>query len=268
MEKIINKKRDFAIPLKVNTIVEGKILEKKKKRVYVDLSPFGIGVIRGVNFLEAKERIKNLQEGEIVKVEVLEIENEKGFVELALRDTFIKDSWDKIRELKEKNQSFSILITEANAGGLIGKFENLTGFLPTSQMSSEHYPKVEDGDKEKILEKLKEFVGKELEVKVLDFEPAVNKLIFSEKLIELEKNKDLIKDYKEGDIVDVIVTRVVDFGAFVKIKDKNIDGLVHISEIVDSKSPIELKNLIKENEERKAKIVKINNGRIFLSFKI
>jgi len=78
----------------------------------------------------------------------------------------------------------------------------------------------------------------------------------------------LIKDYKEGDIVDVIVTRVVDFGAFVKIKDKNIDGLVHISEIVDSKSPIELKNLIKENEERKAKIVKINDGRIFLSFKI
>lgn len=260
----MDKKKNFNIPFKVNTICDGKVLEKKKKRVYIDLSPFGVGIIRGINFLEAKDKIKDLKEGEIVKVEILELENEKGFVELALRDSLKKDSWDNIKELKENNQTLSILITDANAGGLIGKFESLVGFLPTSQMSSDHYPKVEDGDREKILERLKEFVGQKLEVKVLDFDPTTNKLIFSEKLIELEKNKDLVR---EGDIVDVIVTKVVDFGVFVKIKDKGIDGLVHISEIIDNQSPTELKNLVKENEERKAKIIRINNGRIFLSFK-
>ncbi len=268
MEKVMSKKINFQFSLKPNTIIEGKILEKKKRKVYVDLSPFGVGVIRGINYLEAKDLLKEIPEGETVKVEVLELENEKGFIELALKDSLIKDSWIKIKDLKERNEAFNILIVEANAGGLIGKIDNLTGFLPTSQMSSEHYPRVEDGDREQILEKLKGFIGKELTVKVLDFNPLENKLIFSEKLIELEKNKDLIKDYKEGDIVDVIVTRVVDFGAFVRLKEKNIDGLVHISEITDPKNPQNIRDLVKENEERKAKIVKIHDGRIFLSFKI
>ncbi|MGB9681112.1 MAG: S1 RNA-binding domain-containing protein [Minisyncoccia bacterium] len=268
MDKVMMKKTNSYFVLKTNTIIEGKILEKKKRKVYVDLSPFGVGVIRGINYLEAKDLLKEIPEGETVKVEVLELENEKGFIELALKDSLRKDSWAKIRDFKEKNEAFNILIVEANSGGLLGKIDNLTGFLPTSQMSSEHYPKVADGDREQILEKLKEFVGKELTVKVLDFDPLVNKLIFSEKLIELEKNKDLIKDYKEGDIVDVIVTRVVNFGVFVRLKEKNVDGLVHISEITDSKDPQNIRDLVKENEEKRAKIVKIHNGRIFLSFKI
>ena len=133
-------------------------------------------------------------------------------------------------------------------------------------MSSEHYPKVEDNDKEKILARLKELIGQELMVKVLDFDPSANKLIFSEKLIELDQAKETLRQFKEGDIVEVIVTRVVDFGVFVKFKNQNIDGLIHISEIPNEKGQ-KIDEMLKEGEEIKAKIVKIQGGRVFLSLK-
>ena len=252
--------------LQENKVLEGKVLEKKKKKVFVDLSPFGVGVIRGVNYLEAKNELKDIEEGDNIKVRVLEIDNENGFIELALQATLKEASWLKIKELKEKDEKFPILILDANTGGLLGKIDNLTGFLPTSQMSSEHYPKVEDNDKEKILARLKELIGQELMVKVLDFDSSTNKLIFSEKLIELDQAKETLRQFKEGDIVEVIVTRIVDFGVFVKFKNQNIDGLIHISEIPNEKGQ-KIDEILKEGEEIKAKIVKIQGSRVFLSLK-
>jgi len=135
-------------------------------------------VVRGPNYLEAKEYIKNLQPGDQVTVKVLDWNNEEGLVELALKNIEQEKNWDQIKEFQLNNATLNLLITEVNAGGLMGKINNIQGFLPVSQLSSEHYPKVEGGSKTKILEKLKEFVGQELKVKILDADPAANKLIF------------------------------------------------------------------------------------------
>jgi len=162
----------------VNSSLSGIVLEKKNKALYIDLSPYGTGVVRGPNYLEAKEYIKNLQPGDQVTVKVLDWNNEEGLVELALKNIEQEKNWDQIKEFQLNNATLNLLITEVNAGGLMGKINNIQGFLPVSQLSSEHYPKVEGGSKTKILEKLKEFVGQELKVKILDADPAANKLIF------------------------------------------------------------------------------------------
>jgi len=250
----------------VNTSTEGAILEKKEKSLFIDLSPYGTGVIRGSYYLEAKDYIKNLQIQDKVTVKILDWNNEEGLIELSLKNLSQEKSWNTIKELKEKNITVPLLITEVNVGGLLGKIDNIKGFLPVSQLSSEHYPKVEGGSKTKILEKLKEFVGKELSVKIFDTNSSTNKLIFSEKLVELDQLKKIADKYKVGDIVKVKITKIVSFGAFVKVDDTPVDGLIHISEI--SYQPVtDLNKELKEGETQEAKIISIEDGKISLSLK-
>jgi len=262
-----NLKQNTPINLpEVNTVLEGTVLEKKKKYLYVDLSPYGIGVIRGPNYLEAKDYIKLLNPDDKVMVRILEWNNEEGNIELALKDASQENTWKKIYELRDTKTTFPLLITDANVGGLIGKLYRIQGFIPVSQLSSDHYPKVEGGSKTKILEKLKEFVGKELMVQVLDADQNTNKLIFSEKLVELDQIKEIAKQYKIGDIVKVKITKIVNFGAFVKVDDTPVDGLIHISEI-SSTPNVDIKKVLQEGEIRDAKIVGIEDGKISLSLK-
>jgi len=246
-----------------NTPVEGVIIEKKKKTLYIDLSPFGLGIVRGINYLQQKDFIKTLNEGDKVLCRVIERDTEEGLIELALHNMGGQKEWQNLQKIKEENKSFPLQILAANSGGLIGKLENIQGFLPVSQLSSEHYPRVEGGNKEKILEKLKSFVGKTLEVKILDLDASTNKLIFSEKLVEKEKIAQILSRFKPGDIVKARITKIVDFGAFARIEELPlpVDALIHISEIPlqnteeEGKiiSPREkIKQVIKEGEVKKA----------------
>ncbi|NMB92428.1 MAG: S1 RNA-binding domain-containing protein [Parcubacteria group bacterium] len=250
----------------VNSSLTGIILEKKSKTLFIDLSPYGTGIVRGPYYLEAKDYIKNLNVSDKVTVKVLDWNNEEGFIELALKDLVQEKTWDKIKELKEENITLPLLITEVNAGGLMGKIDNIQGFLPVSQLSSEHYPKVEGGSKTKILEKLKEFVGKEILVKIYDADANTNKLIFSEKLVELDQLKEIAKNYKVNDIVKIKITKIVSFGAFVKVDDTPLDGLIHISEI-SNKPNLDINKELKEGDVKKAKIISIDDGKISLSLK-
>jgi small subunit ribosomal protein S1 len=54
------------------------------------------------------------------------------------------------------------MVKEANKGGLIIEWQGIAGFLPASQLKAEHYPRVTDGDKDKILDELRKLVGTKL----------------------------------------------------------------------------------------------------------
>jgi len=260
-------KKDNLISLpSIGSFVEGFILEKKERALYIDLSPYGTGIIQGVNYLETKSYIKKLEKGTKVLVKILDWNNEEGLIEMALQNLEKEKAWKKIKEMQKEDLTLPLLISEVNAGGLMGNIENIKGFLPASQLSSSHYPKVNEGNKNKILEKLKFLIGEKIQVKILDFDPSANKLIFSEKLVERDKIKDIISKYKIGDKIKVKITKIVDFGAFVKLEDTEVDGLVHISEI-SNKSIDRIEDILKEGETKKAKIININDNKISLSFK-
>jgi len=260
------KKNDSISMPSTGSFVEGFILEKKERSLFIDLSPYGTGIIQGVNYIETKNYIKKLEIGVKVLVKILDWNNEDGLIEMALQNLEKEKAWEKIKEMKKQEITFPLLISEANAGGLMGKVENIKGFLPASQLSTEHYPKVGEGNKNKILEKLNSLIGKEMSVKILDFDPSANKLIFSEKLVEKDKIKNIINKYNIGDKVQVKITKIVDFGAFVKLEDSGIDGLIHISEI-PNESTDKINNILKEGEIKEAKIIGIDDDKISLSLK-
>ena len=251
--------------LKEGEIVEGKIIGKGRSAVYLDLGMFGTGIIFGKEYQVARDLLRNCKDGEKVFAKIVSLENEDGYVELSASKAGQEFAWDTIKEKKDNEEMIKVKILGANKGGLLAKIMNIPAFLPVSQLSSQNYPKVEGGDSSKILRELQKFIGTEMDVKVLDFNQNEEKLIISEKIKEIEKARELLKKYKEGDIVEAKITGIADFGAFVSFGE-GVEGLIHISEMAWQiiKNPSEV---VQEGETIEAKIVEINNDRAFLSLR-
>ncbi len=248
-------------------VITGKVTSVSKNEVIVDLGNFGTGVVRGKEWFDVMDMYVDLEPGDEVEASITDLENENGQVDLSLKKAGMEKAWDEVKRLKENDEAFAVFVQEANKGGLIANIRGIQAFLPVSQLNSEHYPRVEGGDKNLILDKLKKLVNTELTVKVLDYDVEDEKLIISEKEAEAEKKAEAIKQFKVGDIIEGEVTGVVDFGAFVRFGEKeDLEGLIHISELAWKRID-HPRDIIKVNDKIKVKIIAIDGARISLSLK-
>jgi small subunit ribosomal protein S1 len=250
--------------LKASDMVEGTIISVTKNEVYIDLAGYGVGVVRGRELYDDQATLNSLKAGDTITASVVESENREGNVELSLRVAGQERVWSKLREYMESKDIVSTKILAANKGGLMIELNNVTGFLPVSQLSLEHYPRVEDGDKNKILSILNSYVGTNFNVQVITADMNEEKLIVSEKAVHEEEMVSKMSELKIGDVITGNITGVVDFGVFVKFGE--LEGLVHISELAWQRieNP---KDLFKVGDTVKAKIIAIEKGRVSLSIK-
>ncbi len=252
-------------PPKTGTLIEGPVLVILRSSVYVDLAPFGTGIIYGREFLNARDIIKKMHLGDTITAKIVDQENEDGYIELSLKEARQAIVWGEAEEAINKKTVFELPVKDANKGGLLLEWQGIIGFLPASQLKVEHYPRVEGGDKEKVLEALQKFVGTKFPVCILSAAPKEGKLIFSEKEPEKKEKTEIAEKYSVGDVVEGEISGIVDFGLFVKI-DNKIEGLVHISEmdwgLVDNP-----RTIFKEGEHVNAQIIEIKDGKISLSIK-
>jgi small subunit ribosomal protein S1 len=246
-------------------LVEGPVINIEKSAVYVDLAPYGTGIIFGREFMTARDIIKKINIGDVIAAKVVDTDNKDGYIELSLKEARQALIWSEAEEAIKNKKILDLPVVEANKGGLIIEWQGITGFLPASQLKTEHYPRVNDGDKDKILEELKKLVGKRISVSIISALPKEGKLIFSEKSPEQKDKEKIIGKYKVQDEVTGTVTGIVDFGIFVKIED-GLEGLVHISE-VDWSLVEDLKAMFKVGQKVKVKIIEIKEGKISLSIK-
>ncbi|MCI0533377.1 S1 RNA-binding domain-containing protein, partial [bacterium] len=238
----------------------------ERSALYVDLGPFGTGIIYGKEFNNARDVINKIQIGDMITAKVVEPENENGYVELSLKEARQAIIWNDAESAVKNKTVFDIPVKEANKGGLILEWKGIQGFLPASQLKTEHYPRVEDGDKDKILEELKKLVGVRLSVSLIAAVPKENKLIFSEKEGTSTDKERVLEKYHIGDMLEGEVTGAVDFGVFVKLED-GVEGLVHISEM-DWALVENPKGVFKVGEKVNVKIIDIKEGKISLSIKM
>jgi len=265
MEKnIIKKIVDPSTQLSIGSTIEGKVVARDRSSLYIDLGINGTGIIFGREFYAAKNIIKTLQPGDKVFAKIVELENDEGYKELSLKDATKEISWQRLKDLRDSGEIINVKITGVNKGGLLASLEGVQAFLPVSQLAPENYPRVADADKQKILKELQKFIGKTMEVKVLDLLASENKLILSEKAKSEEKMKEILKDFKKGDTVEGEITGIADFGAFIKFGE--IEGLIHISEL-DWQLVENPAEVVKVGEIVKVKIIDINNNQVFLSLK-
>lgn len=253
---------------KEGSVVEVTLLKRLPRKAYFDMGRFGTGIVFGVEIANARETLRTLKPGDSLQAKIVALDGEEGDIELSLSEAGKQKLWQLAKELAESGEVIKAKIAGANAGGLMTVVaDDLKAFLPVSQLSLEHYPKVPDGDRIKITEELKKFVGQELNVKIIDVNPRTNKVIVSEREVLSANVKELLNAYTIGQVIDCMVSGTADFGVFVRFTDNpQIEGMIHISEL-DYKLIDNPKELVKVNDPLKAKIIDIKEGRVFLSLK-
>ena len=260
MDDLLAQAGDGVKQITVGETVSGTILSIKKHEILIDLGPLGVGLVprREVSFS------KNYNVGDSVIASVIDTELEDGYSLLSLRKAAKDRGWDEIAAKLESGEIITVLPYDANRGGLLVEYEGIRGFLPVSQLSAEHYPRVGSSDKDEILQRLNGLVNKEIKARILDADRKANKLIFSEKEAVKEGLAERFQKLSIGDTVKGIVTGVVDFGVFVNVE--GIEGLIHISEISWERvnNPADY---VKVGQTVEAKIIAIDKERLSLSMK-
>jgi small subunit ribosomal protein S1 len=253
---------------KEGNVVEVTLIKKMPRKAYFDMGRFGTGIVYGVEIANAKEAIRGMKPGDKMHAKIVVLDGEEGRIELSLSEAGRQKVWAQAKDLAETGEVVKAKIVAANAGGLMAVVaDDIKAFLPVSQLSLEHYPKVPDSDRLKITEELKKFVGQELNLKIIDVNQRTNKIIVSEREVLSANVKELLGAYTVGQDVNCIVSGVADFGVFVRFADNpDIEGMIHISEL-DYKLIDNPKELVKVNDGLKARIIDIKEGRVFLSLK-
>jgi small subunit ribosomal protein S1 len=255
-----------ATPPRAGDVVEGTIIELIRGRLYVDLPPFGTGIIYGREYLNAADVLRKSNPGDLITAKVVDASGIEGYIELSLKEARQAAIWGEAELAIVSGTVYNLVVEEANKGGLILTWQGIQGFLPASQLSKDNYPRVPEGDKEKIFGELQKLTGKMLSVRVITADPKEAKLIFSERSgADEEEKTNLIDKYVVGDTVEGEVTGAVDFGVFVKL-ETGLEGLVHISEL-DWGLVEDPRTLFKVGEKVKVKVIEIKDGKVSLSIK-
>lgn len=260
MDDLLAQAGDSVKQLTVGETVDGTVLSVKKHEILIDLGPLGVGLVprREVSLS------KNYNVGDSVIASVIDTELEDGYSLLSLRKAAKDRGWDEVMAKLESGEIITVVPYDANRGGLLVEYEGIRGFLPVSQLSAEHYPRVGSSDKDEILQRLNILVKKDIKARILDADRKANKLIFSEKEAVKEGLAERFQKLAIGDTVTGVVTGVVDFGVFVNVE--GIEGLIHISEIswerVNNPS-----DYVKVGQTIEAKIIAIDKERLSLSMK-
>ena len=249
----------------VGDTVVGTVLSASKAEVRLDIDGVLTGVIRARELYEEADEYANLQPGDQAEATVVEAENENGELELSFRFAGQQKARQDLRDTFRDKKIIRVKIVDANKGGLLAHYRQIFGFLPVSQLAPENYPRINGGDKMKILEKLRSFTGKEFEVKIITYDEKEDKIIFSEKEAWNETQQDIISKYKIGSIVEGKITAVTDFGVFISFGE-NLEGLIHISELAWQRID-DPADLYKVGETIRAEVINIDGSKIFLSAK-
>lgn len=260
MDDLLASSSDNIKQLAIGEIVTGKILSLRKHEILIDLGPQGVGLVprREVGYTQ------NLKENDEVTASVVDTELDNDYSLLSLRKAARTRGWEEVLARQEDETVIEITPYDANRGGLLAEYEGIRGFLPVSQLSAEHYPRVGSSDKDEILQRLNALVGQTLSVRIIDADRRASKLIFSEKEATRDGLAAKFEELAVGDTVKGIVTGVVDYGAFVNVD--GIEGLVHISEISWERVN-DPNDYIKVGQTIEAKIITIDRDRLSLSIK-
>lgn len=233
-------------------ILEGRVLSVSEEEIAVSIGYITDGVIpkNETNCMEEENLIDFIGDLEIIPVMVLAINNGEGNVLLSMKKAVNVKTGVELKEAYENGHVIEVTVKEAVKGGVVCDINGVRAFIPLSQLSLKY---VEDSS---------EFVSKDLKVKVIEYSD--DKVILSHKEVLKEEEKRNFTDkwnninnfITEGQITNGKVTKIMDFGVFVRL-DQGLEGLLHKSRVSEDRNP-KLNEKFKEGQDIEVKIEKIN----------
>jgi len=208
--------------------------------------------------------LNSLQKWDSIDVMVLWDSIERWLLILSLKRANQIKNLSNLARYNESSEIITVRPTEANKWGLLVDIDGLKWFIPVSQLTPLHYPRVEWADPEKILTHLNWLVWTEFKVRVINVDEDGKKIIFSEKAAIEEWRDKALKDLKEWDIVEWTVSWILSYGLFVTFNW--LEGLVHVSEI-DWGHVNDPSKFAKVWKKVKVKVIGLDSEKISLSIK-
>lgn len=139
----------------------------------------------------------------------------------------VKNDWTFLESVFKNDEIIQLNVTGYNRGGLLVEGTNIQGFVPVSHLVN--IPSnLEEEDRKELIQ---DYVGKDLSLKVIEFVPEDERIVFSERaaLAGEGKRKSIFENIHPGDVVWGTVTNVTDFGIFLDLG--GLEGLIHVSEL-------------------------------------
>jgi len=211
-----------------NTIITGKVAHIGTDEVLVDIGYKSEGriPINELGLKPGQQPADVVSIGQEIDVWVLQIEDAEGNVVLSKRRADQVKTWEKLEKLFAEGKPIKAQVTQVVKGGLLVDLVGVRGFIPASQVSRN------------FVENLEEYVGQTLELKIVELDRQKNNVVLSRKaLLEEEYQKakeEIFSKLKENMIVEGVVRRITDFGAFVDL-GHGVEGLLHVSEMAHSR---------------------------------
>lgn len=233
-------------------VLKGKILFVTDTEVMVNINYRSDGIInRDELSKDPDAKPKDLyKEGEEIQVYVVRVDDGDGNVVLSTKRVDDMKGWDELEEQFKNKTIIEAKVLNAVKGGLTVLVNGINGFIPASHVSANY---VTD---------LNQFKGQKFEVKIIDFDIEKRRVILSRKEVEREtldvKKKEVWSKLEVGLIMDGVVQRLTDFGAFVDLG--GVDGLIHISDLSWNrvKHPAEV---VKVGDKVQVKVLALDESR-------
>ncbi len=261
MDELVQDEGIDLVPFKSGQVIEAEVISASRNKILVDLKGLTVGMIPAREF---SPEAFSLKPGDTVLAYIITLENEDGVAVLSIRRADRERIWRTVKEKQESGEVVTITVADINKGGLLVDFNGVEGFIPASQLSAAHYPKVAESERDQIVNRLRELVGKTLSVKILSYDQQANKLIFSEKAAGEADVAERVKELPIGERLTGEVTGVVDFGIFVRVAE--VEGLVHISEISWEKID-NLRERYQVGDKVEVVVIGVEGSRVSLSMK-
>ena len=260
MLELVELLGDELVPFTDGQVIDVTVVSTSKDHIMVDVAGLATGVIPEKELSADAARLKA---GDTIRAYVLSTENDNGYVILSLKKAEKEKLWNMLETRNTSGDTITVKVIQANKGGIVAQYGDMQGFIPVSQLSAKHYPRV-NGDRGMIKQKLDELIGQTIEVKIMSYDKVSNKIIFSEKAAGEADLEEIAQNFEVGQRVAGKITGIVDFGLFVDIG--GIEALVHISQVSWQRIS-NLKDHYKVGQEIEAEVVSIDGGRVSLSMK-
>lgn len=240
-------------------IITGTVIDVKEDEVTLDLKYYAQGVIKKEDLSNDPnfQVMEEIHVGDELEATVVSNDDGQGNIRLSKKEANEVLAWEKLNEYKEEETILSVKIAGIVPSGVVAYVEGIRGFIPASQLALSY------------VEATEEWLGKTVDVRVIDVDEAKKKLVLSAKVIlkekEQEEHNHKIAMLVPGGILEGTVENLMPYGAFIDLGD-GISGLVHISQISQKRigKPSEV---LKEGQKVKVKVLNTNDNKVSLSMK-
>ena len=232
---------------KEKSIATGKIISIENEIVTIDVGLKSEGRVPLSEFSRPGQK-NEVEVGDETEVFIENVDNANGETSISREKAVKQKAWHNLQNSFNENQVVTGIPFNRVKGGMSVDLDGVVAFLPGSQIETRQ-----------IIKDTKELLNKPLELMILKMDKYRGNIVVSRKAItenELkEQRAELLKNIKEGSIIEGKVKNITDYGAFVDLG--GIDGLIHVTDISWTKigNPADVLEL---NSTIKVKVLKFD----------